>query len=132
MLLHVPVVLTPADLARCREIVDAAGWVDGRATAGTQSAVVKNNLQLPEASEAALRAREIVLAALQANELFFTGALAKKIVPPLFDRYEGAANAFGNHVDNAVRTVPARGSTCAPICPRRCSCPIPATTTAAS
>jgi PKHD-type hydroxylase len=28
------------------------------------------------------------------------------VFPPLFNRYGGAANAFGNHVDNAVRYVP--------------------------
>jgi PKHD-type hydroxylase len=106
LLLHVPAVLTPADLGRCREIIDGAEWVDGRATAGSQSEQVKNNFQLPEGSEAAARARNIVLAGLQANGLFFTAALPKKIFPPLFNRYAGASNAFGNHIDNAVRTVP--------------------------
>ena len=30
----------------------------------------------------------------------------KRVFPPLFNRYGGAANAFGNHVDNAIRFVP--------------------------
>ena len=43
------------------------------------------------------------------SALFITGALPKKTFPPLFNRYDGAANAFGNHIDNAVRTSKATG-----------------------
>ena len=110
MLLHVPGVLTRDALDRCRAIVSAAEWVDGRVTAGTQSEQVKNNRQLPEDSEAARSARAIVLAGLERSALFFTAALPRRIFPPLFNRYAGAANAFGDHVDNAVRTVAATGA----------------------
>jgi len=48
-----------------------------------------------------------VLEALSRNPAFFSAALPKRIYPPLFNRYGGTANAFGNHVDNAVRTHPA-------------------------
>ncbi|WP_245549439.1 MULTISPECIES: hypothetical protein [Methylomicrobium] len=47
-----------------------------------------------------------------------SAALPKRIFPPLFNRYEGAYNAFGNHIDNmrcASAPAPAFGS--APICP---------------
>ena len=37
---------------------------------------------------------------------FFSAALPKRVFPPLFNRYGGTANAFGNHVDNAVRFIP--------------------------
>jgi len=109
MLLQIPEVLTADGLQRVRAILAAAQWADGRITAGTQSAQVKNNLQLPEDAPASRVARAIVLEGLQRNALFFTAALPKAIFPPLFNRYEGAANAFGNHVDNAVRTVSATG-----------------------
>jgi PKHD-type hydroxylase len=104
MLLHVPGMLDAATLARCREILAGAQWADGRITAGSQSGQVKNNLQLPEESEASRAARAIVLAALAKSALFFTAALPRRIFPPLFNRYEGKANAFGNHIDNAVRS----------------------------
>jgi PKHD-type hydroxylase len=109
MLLHVPAVLDAGSLARCREILAAAAWADGRITAGSQSGQVKNNLQLPEDGDAARAARGIVLEALGRSPLFFTAALPKRIYPPLFNRYEGEANAFGNHIDNAVRTIAATG-----------------------
>jgi PKHD-type hydroxylase len=110
MLLRVPEVLTPSALARCRAIVEAADWADGKITAGTQSEQVKNNRQLAEDSEAARAARAIVLDGLGKSALFITGALPKKTYPPLFNRYDGASNAFGNHIDNSVRTSPITGA----------------------
>jgi len=110
MLLRVPEVLSPDALARCRAIMEEANWADGKITAGTQSEQVKNNRQLPEDSEAARAARAIVLDALGRSALFITGALPKKTYPPLFNRYDGASNAFGNHIDNSVRTSPITGA----------------------
>jgi PKHD-type hydroxylase len=110
MLLRVPEVLSPDAVARCRAIVEAADWADGRITAGSQSEQVKNNRQLPEDGEAARAARALVLEGLSKSALFFTGALPKKIFPPLFNRYDGATNAFGNHIDNSVRTWAATGA----------------------
>jgi PKHD-type hydroxylase len=104
MLLHVPDVLSPDTVKRCREILLSASWVDGKVTAGTQSEQVKNNTQLAENSDAAKTVRTIVMDNLSKSALFFTAALPRKIYPPLFNRYEGSANSFGSHVDNAVRT----------------------------
>lgn len=104
MILHIPNVLTPAALEKCRSILSQATWEDGSITAGTQSSQVKNNRQLPEGAPAALQARAIIVNALASNALFFTAALPKKTFPPMFNRYDGDANSFGNHVDNSVRT----------------------------
>lgn len=104
MLLRIAQALSADELAQVRECVLSADWVDGRVTAGTQSASVKNNRQLPEDLPQAQRARHIVSSALARNPMFVTGALPKTVYPPLFNRYGGEANAFGNHIDNAVRT----------------------------
>ncbi|MEP7084925.1 MAG: Fe2+-dependent dioxygenase [Betaproteobacteria bacterium] len=105
MLLHIPQVLEATEIARLRTMLSAAQWSDGRITAGTQSAQVKNNRQLAEDNPVAREAGAIVLAGLKSSALFFTATLPKRIVPPLFNRYDGTANSFGNHVDNSVRTV---------------------------
>jgi len=110
MLLHVPDVLSDSELQRVRAILANGEWADGRITAGAQSARTKNNLQLPDDSPAAVQARAVVMEALGRSALFFTAALPRTIYPPLFNRYGGSANAFGNHVDNAVRTVAATGA----------------------
>jgi PKHD-type hydroxylase len=108
MLLQIPRVLSPETLAKCRAIIMSADWADGRITAGLQSAQVKHNMQLPEDSPAATEARRIILAALADNGLFISGALPKRVFPPLFNCYE-LGMVFGNHVDNAVRTHAASG-----------------------
>jgi PKHD-type hydroxylase len=102
MMLAVPDLLDTAALARVRAIIDAAEWVDGNATSGHQSALAKRNEQLPEGSAAAREAAAIVLDALGKSPLFFAAALPLKVFPPLFNRY-GEGQAFGTHVDNAVR-----------------------------
>ncbi|KQP22754.1 Fe2+-dependent dioxygenase [Pseudorhodoferax sp. Leaf267] len=106
MLVHVHQVLTPDELRQAWQILQAAPWGDGRATAGEQSAQAKNNRQLPESCEATQQLQTIVLAGLGRHALFFSAALPKQISPPLFNRYEGNANSFGNHVDSAVRYLP--------------------------
>jgi PKHD-type hydroxylase len=99
----VPEVLTTDELGQLRLLLSTADWTDGKVTAGTQSAQVKRNLQLPETSEYAEQARQIALKALSRNALFFSAALPKKIYPPLFNQYREGMD-FGAHIDNAVRT----------------------------
>ncbi|MEA3387680.1 Fe2+-dependent dioxygenase [Sphingobium sp. CCH11-B1] len=102
MLLPIPDLVDAADVVAIRTLVDAAEWVDGNITSGHQSALAKRNLQLPEDCEAARRAGQIVLDALGRSALFIAAALPLKIFPPLFNSYAGG-QAFGVHVDNAVR-----------------------------
>lgn len=102
MLLAIPDVLTPDEVARVRGLIDGAPWIDGNATSGHQSALAKQNTQLPEDSEAARDAGAIVLDALSRSPLLIAAALPAKIFPPLFSRY-GAGDVFGTHIDNAIR-----------------------------
>lgn len=104
MLLSVPDVLTAAEVLRARQLFEEAEWVDGRVTAGHQSSRVKDNMQLPEGSPAARELGAMVLAALEKNALFVSAALPSRVFPPLFNRYQGG-QAFGTHVDNAIRQV---------------------------
>ena len=102
MLTIVPDLLPSAEVARVRALIEAAAWVDGNVTSGTQSALAKHNEQLPEDSAAAREAGAIVLDALARSALFVAAALPLKVFPPLFNRY-AAGQAFGTHVDAAVR-----------------------------
>ena len=105
MLLQIPDVLTAEQVAQARQILDRAAWVDGRVTAGHQSARTKDNQQLPEDSLEARELGQMVLSALQRHPLFITAALPLQVFPPLFNRYQGG-QSFGTHVDNAIRQVP--------------------------
>ena len=104
MLLSIPEVLKPQEAAEFRAALEAADLVDGRVTAGYQSAKAKDNAQLPEDHPLARELGERILKALAGNSLFITAALPLKIYPPLFNCYRGG-QSFGTHVDNAVRGV---------------------------
>jgi PKHD-type hydroxylase len=104
MLLQIPEVLSAERVAQCRQVLDSAEWIDGRVTAGHQSAQAKDNLQLSEDNPAARQLADGVIAALEQNQLFMAAALPLKVFPPLFNRYQGG-HSFGNHVDNSIRQI---------------------------
>jgi PKHD-type hydroxylase len=102
MLIQIPDVLTPEQVAHARRLLDAIDWVDGRITAGHQASLVKDNSQLPEQHPVGRELGDIIISSLQKNALFISAALPLRVFPPLFNRYRGG-QSFGNHVDNAIR-----------------------------
>lgn len=102
MLLHIPDVLTAEQVAAARTRLASAGWADGKATAGYQSAQAKRNLQLPDSDPAARAIGSAILDVLGRNDTFFAAALPRRVFPPLFNCYRSGQD-FGYHVDNAVR-----------------------------
>ena len=104
MLLQIPEVLSAEQVDACREVLEKSDWIDGRVTAGHQSARTKDNQQLPEDHEHAKKLQNTILYALENNALFMSAALPLKVFPPLFNRYQNG-QSFGNHVDNAIRQV---------------------------
>src|SRR3954468_10826783 len=103
MMIHIPNVLTPEQVARCRDVMTRAAWVDGKVTAGHQSAQVKKNLQLPESAPESRELGQMVMEALGRSSLFMSAVLPKQVFPPLFNRYD-AGMTFGSHVDNSIRS----------------------------
>ena len=107
MLITIPSVLWPDQVAHARGLLGKAAWADGKATAGAQSALAKNNQQLPYDCAEAKEIGETILKNLGQNALFISAALPKAIFPPLFNRYGAAErHSFGDHVDNAIRYLP--------------------------
>src|SRR5499426_1741435 len=105
MIVTVPSVLSPEQVAHCREVMSRAAWVDGRATSGYQSSIVKKNRQITDTSAEARELGDTIVAALERNPLFITAALPLRVFPPLFNRYEGG-ETFGSHLDNSIRQIP--------------------------
>ncbi len=106
MLLTLPDILGTQDLLAARQLLRDAPWTDGRDSAGSQARQVKNNVQLPYDCEAARAISALVTRGLERSALFLTAALPKKIFTPRINRYSGATNHYGNHVDGAIRTLP--------------------------
>ena len=82
MLLHVPKVLTEAQVARCRELMERAKWVDGRdhgrpPVGARPSTTCSSPRGRPEAREMG----EMIVAALERNPLFISAALPAAGLP---------------------------------------------------
>ena len=102
MLLHIESLLSADQVAHFRDRLAQSDWVDGKVTAGEQSARAKRNLQVPEDAPVARELGEIILTALGRNSEFVSAALPLKVFPPLFNRYD-AGMGVDTHVDNAIR-----------------------------
>lgn len=107
MIHHIPNVLTQAQVQYFRQAMTQVEWVNGKVTAGTLSATVKHNQQLPEDHPLTHELSTIILEAVGQHPLFLSAAIPLDIIPPLFNRYE-KSESFGMHVDNAIRRI--RGS----------------------
>jgi PKHD-type hydroxylase len=95
--------LDEVQLGEARRLLQDAPWADGKDSAGTQAALAKNNAQLPPDGEAARALQSLLTGALERSPRFLASALPRKLFPPQFNRYAGVRNAYGTHVDNAVR-----------------------------
>jgi len=103
MLLHLKNILTADEIRTARDLLgEGAPWIDGRASAGGQAVVQKQNRQLAQESETAKLLRSLVLAALKRDPVFFSATLPRRIFNPLFNRYDPDAPRYGPHVDGAV------------------------------
>lgn len=105
MLVEIPALLTPAEIADMRAALLAADWQDGRATAGHRAQEVKRNFQLPLDHPLARQLGDAILARLGTTPLFVAATLPLRVLPPRFNRYEGGGT-YGNHVDNAIFPMP--------------------------
>ncbi|HSX86248.1 MAG TPA: Fe2+-dependent dioxygenase [Cellvibrio sp.] len=105
MLIHIPEVLSKAEVMACRTRLAEAEWIDGRATVGAQGAQVKRNRQLPVESPVGRELGELILQRVYSSPLFMSAALPLRSVPPLFNVYSGGEH-YGFHVDGAVRQLP--------------------------
>lgn len=101
MLVHIRKLLSPEKLTEVQRFLDAGEFTDGRSSAGTTAARVKQNLQLTEDAPAGRDAGKIVAAALQSNGLFWNAVRPKAMLAPVFSRYEEGMQ-YGEHLDNPL------------------------------
>lgn len=104
MIHHIPNVLSKEQVQYFRDEMEKIEWINGKVTAGTLSATVKHNQQLPEDHPLTHHLSNIILEALGQHPLFLSAAIPLDIIPPLFNRYENH-ESFGFHVDNSIRRI---------------------------
>jgi PKHD-type hydroxylase len=76
-------------------------FVAGKLTAKGRARAVKHNLQIERTGPEPTDLDRTVLAALRRNELFQAFAFPKRMVSPIFSRYEPGME-YGSHVDAAI------------------------------
>ncbi len=101
MLLEIPRILEQPQIDKIRELVDRAGFVDGRLTAGSAAAQVKRNQEMRQEPDAMRTLVRIVLSALGHNATFKAAALPLRMADPIVARYEPGM-AYGEHVDDPI------------------------------
>ena len=105
MVVCLDAILSPDELATIRRLLAGADWATG-VSAGPQAVLVKNNQQLPDSAPQLRELRLLVMRALNRSAELLSAALPNKILPPNFNRYSGAHNAYGAHADATLRNLP--------------------------
>jgi PKHD-type hydroxylase len=101
MILCVPDVLSPDELAAVRARLQDAGFSDGAGTAGWSARGVKKNLQVTPNSPGYDELAQTVSAAFRRNATLMAALLPMASTRVLFNRY-GAGMQYGPHVDAPI------------------------------
>jgi PKHD-type hydroxylase len=101
MLLPIDKVLSEADVAAIHAAIANALFSSGASTAVGSAARVKNNLQLPMQSDAAVKANKVLVAALRAHSAFQSATYMAAMTVPSFCRYEPGMG-YGDHIDSPI------------------------------
>jgi PKHD-type hydroxylase len=100
MILAIADLLSAADLKAIGAGLAAASFREGRETAGWSARLVKNNLQASD-GPGLESARDLIEARLLEHTVFQLATRPKRLIGPLFSRYE-PGHAYGVHVDDAL------------------------------
>lgn len=101
MLIRIPHVLGPAQLASIQSKLAAAPFVDGRLSAGKMAAPVKNNEELARDASIVAELNELVMGNLIRHPVYQGAALPLRAAAPFYARYRSGM-AYGSHVDDPV------------------------------
>jgi len=101
MLLTIPELLNAAQLAKIRELLADAPFVDGKLSAGFAASRVKQNEEMRQDPERMKLLVRILMASLGHNERFRFAALPHRVADPIFARYRPGM-AYGDHVDDPI------------------------------
>jgi PKHD-type hydroxylase len=101
MLITIPSLLDDKALKEMAPLLSRGRWQEGKLSAGSQAAQVKNNLQLEDGDEQTQQLSQFVQQHLERHPLFISAALPKQIYPPKFNCYKDGGH-YGLHIDSAI------------------------------
>jgi PKHD-type hydroxylase len=103
VLLKIPNLLTPPEVARMMALAHAMHFVDGRAT--NPANISKENLQADAGDARYAESVQTVAAAFSRSREFIDFAMPKRVAPPLVSRYQPGMK-YGGHADAAIMNLP--------------------------
>ena len=101
MLIEIPELLNAAQLAKLRELLAGANYVDGRHSAGMAAARVKLNEELDLDPQKLQLLYRILMSSVGHNAMFRSFALPNKVADFIFARYQPGMR-YGDHVDDPI------------------------------
>ncbi len=101
MILVIKDVLSPDDIIKVSDRLNALNFVDGTKTAGWHAKLVKNNQQVDRTQLDYAPLNKSVSEAIMRNGQFRTAARPRQITPLLFSRYNDGME-YGTHVDDPI------------------------------
>lgn len=101
MLITLPELLNEAQVAKLKEIVTGANFVDGKLSAGMAAERVKENQELEQLPELQQRLNRILMASIAHNPRFRSFALPNRMADFIVARYQPGMH-YGDHVDDPI------------------------------
>ncbi len=101
MILVIKDALSPDDIIKVSDRLNALNFVDGTKTAGWHAKLVKNNQQVDRTQLDYTPLNKSVSEAIMRNGQFRTAARPRHITPLLFSRYNDGME-YGTHVDDPI------------------------------
>lgn len=101
MLLIVPGVLKPDEVALARAWLEDAPFVDGKLSAGAAARRVKANQELDRKAADLERLDRLVMENLSRHPAYRSGAMALRAASPLYARYRPGMT-YGDHLDDPI------------------------------
>lgn len=109
MLITLEGVLSPEEVAACRERLAQVPWLDGRQTAGSIARHSKHNQQADAEDPDVQTLAGALQARLEAHPTLISAALPRRFITPRFNRY-GIGETYGAHIDSALMRASSGGS----------------------
>lgn len=105
MILTLPELVTPEELAQIKRLVSRVEFVEGKATAGEWLHKAKNNQQIPWNHPIMQEITGLVMQALGRSDAFMSGAQPRRLAGMLVSRYRPGMS-YGLHVDAPIMGEP--------------------------
>lgn len=101
MLLAIPAILAPDEVALARSWLEGAAFVDGKLSAGMAARRVKANEELDRGAGNLERLDRMVMGNLTRHPAYRSGAMPLHAASPLYARYRPGM-AYGDHLDDPI------------------------------